>query len=470
MNEHDMIVENIAGTIASAFKCEKRLQFKKNSTNTIRPPNSFGNDCIDLRILNRILSIDGESNSVDVEPAVPMDALVRFCLKYGYVPPVVPEFPGITVGGAIQGGALESSSFRYGQFNDIVLELELLLGDGTRIVATANNEYADLFWGVSTSYGSLAIITRAKLRLIHAEPYVNLTLRRFDSPNGCKDAIFSTVAAANPFDFIEGLVLSESFSVGIFGALGREPLGNIRRFKRNIDPWYYRFVAKAVDAEPSFSVPLEDYLFRYDKGGFWMGEYVFPIFGLSSNTVTRFLFAPFLHTRKLYDGLFALGRQQESVIQDLYLDKSDVESVFRFNAERSKIYPLWLCPIRSTTTNQRLSSHSRHKQMTLLNVGIYGKPESGDAISATRDLEHMILASGKSRKMLYALTLMKEVDFWRSYDKDWYERLRDKYHAKTFTDIHKKIFSDGSAPRQTFSRGLAILIFESLRGKNVVWW
>jgi FAD/FMN-containing dehydrogenase len=41
-----------------------------------------------------------------------MDKLVKATLKYGLVPPVVTEFPGITVGGAIQGAAAETSSFR----------------------------------------------------------------------------------------------------------------------------------------------------------------------------------------------------------------------------------------------------------------------------------------------------------------------------------------------------------------------
>lgn len=41
-----------------------------------------------------------------------MDALVEATVKHGLVPPVVPEFPGITVGGAYNGTGGESSSFR----------------------------------------------------------------------------------------------------------------------------------------------------------------------------------------------------------------------------------------------------------------------------------------------------------------------------------------------------------------------
>ena len=49
-----------------------------------------------------------------VEPNVPMDTLVRETLRYGLLPPVVPEFPGITAGGGFAGTAAESGSFKYG--------------------------------------------------------------------------------------------------------------------------------------------------------------------------------------------------------------------------------------------------------------------------------------------------------------------------------------------------------------------
>ena len=50
----------------------------------------------------------------------------------GLVPKVVPEFRKITVGGALMGGAMESSSFAHGTFGDTISACELLLSNGTR--------------------------------------------------------------------------------------------------------------------------------------------------------------------------------------------------------------------------------------------------------------------------------------------------------------------------------------------------
>ena len=47
-------------------------------------------------------------------------SLTRFLLERGFVPPVVPEVDTVTVGGAIAGLVMESSSFRYGFLHNAV--------------------------------------------------------------------------------------------------------------------------------------------------------------------------------------------------------------------------------------------------------------------------------------------------------------------------------------------------------------
>jgi FAD/FMN-containing dehydrogenase len=49
-----------------------------------------------------------------------MDALVAATKAHGLVPLVVPEFPGITTGGAFSGTSGESSSFREGFFDHTI--------------------------------------------------------------------------------------------------------------------------------------------------------------------------------------------------------------------------------------------------------------------------------------------------------------------------------------------------------------
>jgi delta24-sterol reductase len=72
---------------------------------------------VDTSAMSRVLKIDTERETALVEPNVPMDRLVEATLQHGLIPPVVMEFPGITVGGVFAGTSGESSSFRYSSFD-----------------------------------------------------------------------------------------------------------------------------------------------------------------------------------------------------------------------------------------------------------------------------------------------------------------------------------------------------------------
>ena len=469
MYSHAEKVLKIQEIARQAHISGKKILFRKVSTNTTRPIGQAPRaPVVDLESLKDILDIHVEEQWIDVEPRVPMDALVDEALRYKLLPMVVPEFPGITVGGAIQGGALESSSFRYGQFNDTVLEIEVVLGDGSLVVATKDNEFSDLFWGLSTSYGSLGIITRVRLPLMPAKAYVEVHMSPCHSTEACLGAIVEETGGMA--DFLEGIIFTSTESAMLQGRFVEKPEGPVQRLGRNIDPWYYRLVRKNVEnGTYTMTVPVRDYLFRYDKGAFWMGEHLFPYFLLPSNALTRLLFAPFLHTRKLYDGLHQLGLQKNFVIQDLYMNTDEVPSLINYNEECSQIFPLWVCPIQSSNAPQKFAAHFReHHPTTLLNIGLYGLPAS-DAQATTLELEEHI-SNSSSRKMLYADIYVSSDTFWQTYDNEWYGALRSKYQANPFTNIFEKISARTTDKKISRARGMGNLIKESLSGKNVVWW
>ncbi len=147
-----------------------------------------------------------------------MDMLVQETLKYGFVPPVVMEFPGITVGGGIQGGAGESSSFKYGGFHQTCLEYEMVLGDGT-IVTVSPRKNADLFWGTACSYGSLGVITKVKLRIIPAKKYVLLTYHRVNTFGESIKLLEKEGKEKTSIDFIDGILFSEKSGTIMTGYL-----------------------------------------------------------------------------------------------------------------------------------------------------------------------------------------------------------------------------------------------------------
>jgi hypothetical protein len=466
---HQTKVAVIQKQLAESAGDDRIIRFKRASTNSTRARHMVSDAVeLDLTVLNDVVGIDPAEGYIDIEPGVPMDALVKATLKHGLVPLIVPEFPGITVGGAIQGGALESSSFKYGQLNDTVLEYELLLSDGTLVVARPDNAYADLYHGLATSHGTLAVVTRIRLRLTRAKPFVTLAIEPCPSPAGCLDTLRRHTMAGT-VDFIEALLFSETSGAVITGTLADAATAPVRRFWGNIDPWYHRFMRNAVETGvTAVSVPLVDYLFRYDKGAFWMGEHLFPLFGVKSNPVTRFFLAPISRTRKLYDGLHAMNVQHEYIVQDFYMDWADAPKILDYNRDGPKIYPVWMCPIKATTTPQKLSSHYREQNQMLLNVGIYGMPEGHNAVHHTIELEKLVLDT-PNRKMLYAQTFYDNEAFWRKYDHAWYGALRRKYKAEAFRDVWSKVHTPTSAFQSRRVRGFIQVAVEALWGKNVVW-
>ncbi|SLM33717.1 fad-binding protein [Lasallia pustulata] len=129
---------------------------------------------IDTSHLSHVLNIDTKAQTVLVEPSVPMDRLVEATLEYGLVPPVVMEFPGITVGGGFAGTGGESSSFKHGYFDCTVNWIEIVLADG-QIVCASKTERPDLFQGAAGTFGTLGVTTLLELRLLEATTHVELT-------------------------------------------------------------------------------------------------------------------------------------------------------------------------------------------------------------------------------------------------------------------------------------------------------
>lgn len=115
MNPHDLAVSRIAATVRGFFARREAFRVNHGSTNSTRPAHT--SQVLDISMLNNVIEIIQDSQSAVVEPNVPMDKLVHATLARGMVPPVVMEFPGITVGGGFAGSAGESSSFRYGYFD-----------------------------------------------------------------------------------------------------------------------------------------------------------------------------------------------------------------------------------------------------------------------------------------------------------------------------------------------------------------
>src|SRR5262249_32169673 len=130
---------------------------------------------LDVGALHNVLQVDTRQGWVNAEAMTPYDVLAAATVQRGVMPCVVPQLKSITIGGAVAGVGIESSSVKYGLVHDTLLELELLLADGSIVVATADNEHRDLFFAFPNSYGTLGYALRVKTRVVPVKRFVALS-------------------------------------------------------------------------------------------------------------------------------------------------------------------------------------------------------------------------------------------------------------------------------------------------------
>src|SRR5690348_520060 len=138
------------------------VALQKETSNLFRDRAAAPRRRLDVRNFNEVLEV--KDGYVESEGMVTYEALVDACLPHGVMPAVVPQLKTITLGGALAGVGIESSSHRQGLVHDSVLEVDVLLGDGRVVTCSRDNEHADLFYGFPNSYGTLGYALRVKAK------------------------------------------------------------------------------------------------------------------------------------------------------------------------------------------------------------------------------------------------------------------------------------------------------------------
>jgi delta24-sterol reductase len=456
MEQHGDAVREIATQVRQYYACKQPFRISHGSTNSTRRIDNRNSAFVDTSQLRHVLNVDTVKKTAVVEPNVPMDSLVAETLKYGLMPPVVMEFPGITAGGGYAGTSGESSSFKYGFFDRTINSIEMVLGNGD-IIRASDHENADLFRGAAGAVGTLGITTLIELRLIEAKRYVNVTYHPVASVAEAARVSRELTADADN-DYVDGIMYSKHEGVILAGQLsdGFPPGARGVRFSPPLAPWYYLHVkqklkklSQRTSGRPYVEfMPLTDYLFRYDRGGFWVGQSAFEYFRFPFHHLTRWLLDDLLHTRMLYRALHASRQSMSYVVQDLALPYDRAAEFIDYTDEKFGIYPLWLCPLKQETLP---TFHPHSKEMEadgkslkpMLNIGLWGwGPKDPDAfIAANQDLERRLRELG-GMKWFYSQAYYSEEDFWQMYDREWYEGLRKKYHAEYLPNVWEKIRVD----------------------------
>jgi FAD/FMN-containing dehydrogenase len=467
MEGHNQRVAAIASQIKKFHKTNVPFRIYHGSTNSTRPTVRQRNSAVDVSGLAHVLSIDVERKVAVVEPNVPMDALLREALGHGLVPPVVPEFPGITVGGGYSGTAGESSSFKYGFLDATVERLEVVLADGQVVEADAKTN-PDLFYGTAGTLGTVGVVTLLHVQLIEAKKYVQLTFNPVDSFSAAVETMQEAVLPDAANDFVDGILFSATNGAIITGRMTDDANGTVVRFTRRRDPWYYlhaeEALAKSAGKIVQELVPLTDYLFRYDRGGFWVGRLAFHYFHLPFSRVLRWMFDKYLHTRAMYHALHESGLSEQYIIEDLAVPFPKAMEFLEYLDQDIKIYPLWLCPLKFGRMGISPKHMAPETHPLLLNVGVWGRGPNGAKgwLEANKSLESKVTEL-KGTKWLYAHMFYTEDEFWEIYDRPAYTSLRDRYNATQLPTVFDKVTRSST---KTERKGT----WKRVKGKIIAFW
>lgn len=466
MEAHSKTVDTISASVQRFYARKEPFRIYHGSTNSTRHSQFRRDRMVDTSGMVNVLQVDVERKTALVEPNVAMDSLVEATLQHGLLPPVVMEFPGITVGGGFAGTSGESSSFKHGFFDRTINWIEMVLADG-KIVKASKTENPDLFLGAASSFGTLGVTTLLEVQLVDAKTYVELTYHPvFSIEGGIEKMQAETEDASN--DYVDGIMYSKDSGVVCTGRLTNNVAKEVQvqRFTRATDRWFYLHAKKLIRGKTTpttEAVPIVDYVFRYDRGGFWVGVYAFKYFITPFNRITRFVLDKFMHTRVMYHALHQSGFSSQYIIQDVGIPYPGAADFSKYLDEEWGYYPIWLCPLKTNgqstdeVQNQLYRKTACLLPETMLNFGVWG-PGPRDRmkfVEWNRRFEQKVTDLG-GVKWLYAHAYYTEDEFNDIYDRKAYDALRTKYNATHLPSVYDKVKVDFTAEQKALKESLAV--------------
>lgn len=437
--------ERLLEQLREAAASGRNVALRKNTSNLFRHRQQNGVARIDVRDFREVIAIDPETGTADVEGMIPFEDLTDAALEHGMLPPVVPELKSITLGGATTGLGIESSSFKYGLVHETVEEMEILLGDGSTVVCTPDNEHRDLFFGFPNSYGTLGYALRLRIPLIKAKPFVRLEHRTYSHVTEFLEDLARQCRLGREeglWDFVDASVFSRDRMVLTLGELTDEAPYTSNYKGMQI---YYKSL---LDREEDF-LTTRDYIWRWDTDWFWCSKH----FGVQ-NPLIRPLVAWAGLRSTWYWKLMRMNHrylepmkkrfrtvESESVIQDVQTPLEHAEEFLDFFHREIGITPVWICPTQCYDPEHANSLYPMDADTLYLNFGFWDvvRPEEPKPAGHYNRLIEEKLRQLDGKKSLYSNAYYTEAEFWELYNRPAYEALKERYDAGgRFKDLYEK--------------------------------
>ena len=421
------------------------VRLAKPTSNLFRPRASTRSPGLDVSAFADVLSVDPVGRTADVGGMTTYERLVDATLPHGLMPLVVPQLKTITLGGAVTGLGIESSSFRNGLPHESVLDMDVLTGDGRVLPVTPGGDYDDLYAGFPNSYGTLGYALRLRVELEPVAPYVHVEHRPVADVGRELGPAVAAAVAEDGVAFVDGTVFSPAEA---YVTVGRWAQTAAAVSDYTLTEVYYRSVQRRREDD----LTTAGYLWRWDADWFWCSR----AFGVQTRPWLRRLLRRKRLRSDTWWRLMSFERRygiaarvdrmrgrpdKEYVIQDVEVPVDALGDWLAFLDRQTAIRPVWICPFRPRNPTRRWPLYPLDPTRLWVNAGFWSAvplPAGERDGYHNRAIERELARIG-GRKSLYSTSFYPREEFDRHYGGTEYAALKARYDPdRRLLDLYDK--------------------------------
>lgn len=393
--------------------------------------------------LRGIIDFDPENQTITVGGKTTFHDITTVTLPYNLAPFVVPEFRTITVGGAISGIGVESSSFRNGFPHENVVSFDILTSDGNVITCTRDNEYSDLFYAIPNSYGTLGYISCVTMKLMQTKKYVSLTMQTYNNSLDMFQEM-EKISSIESVNFLESMIYNKNECVLISGQFS-DTLDSANLF--DLPKNKYEVLVRKNN---NFYMTCYDYFWRWDTDMFW-GTRMLPS-PFHNPFIRKLLGRRFFNSKailqlrswmsnktsnntsnktsnKTSNNTSNNTSKEERIVQDIGIPINRCSEFVDWLDLIIKIYPLWICPLTGKETEKSILWKMKDG-MLYCDIGVFGRtklfPNDLERSHFNKEIETKMIEFG-GKKCFYSDSFFDKETFEKEYSGEEYTNIKKKY-------------------------------------------